>query len=1517
MKRAFIASSLLLFVVIFSSGFSFRDWKDSLNNQVKAEAEKSFSDLFHRKVTIQSAGGRIIGQIDLHQMSVPGLGRAEKVILSYNPIKYAWARGDMVPALSKITVVNGNIQVERAVSGEWNILSIFQGDGGKSTPPPPFRGIVEFKNCRAEINDQRGLGPEPKPFTAELSGLGGSIDLRRPEKIKFFLAATDPQPAKVKGQVEVKTGQFQLNISAKKLDLAKWAEYLNLANVNGKADIALQIDPAKTKGSLKLFRAAIWGQELDGLLKLTFRNNLLVLETDKTTLNRGTLQASLKINLGGKEPIIDYSGRVARLNLTELAQKSPGLEGLASGNLSLAGPLSHLTGKISAQLDRALVFGQKMDSFSSSFTLRNGDFYLESLNATGQEALINARGSVSRNLVFDLQAEASGLRLSGQGPLGKQQATVKKFFGRVVFKLDEYFLSSPLKNLFASGEAELVNCLLGEQRIDEAAGKLAIGGGLIIIDNAKLKNGQTKVVLTGQTGVGVSTGLYLTAPNARLDDLRIINHFLPVEMADPTGSASIEIKVEGQLPKETNFSSLEPLLDLSANASIELSQAEIAGLPIVSAKLKSTWQNRTLTLGNSTIIFPESSLQLNASYQAGGNLAAAATGTVNLDHLNKLSASYGKLGGRLGFGLTINGPIENPGFATTFWLQHFHFNALGFDQISGSLSRQDNTFSLSSPLLLKNGKDEYWLSGALTLEADHPADSSLALELRTKKISLANAWRQTFIILGEVLRRSAVTAQGVSQKVNLSKLRLSAPATDRLYHSNGDKLVTVLQNWRGPQPNTTTPLTAAPEEKLDGELTADLRLTGTLSDPIGAFTANIDNGVLRDFQFDNLNLVGGFDNQSVQMKSALLSKAKGQISASGRYQYSNDLNFNFLAKEFPLDILQVIFPKKLFKGAFNSAVTLSGPLDNVDFSVTAKTGKVSLANINYDRVDLAAAKVGDHLSLEQFTLTQGGATSSCSGEVDFSRPGSLNLRAVLKGETLGLLNLFTNQLEWKSGSSYLAANLGGTIDQPELSGSLFVRNGNIRLLELDSELQNLQVQAAVDNNILNFSKLAADWRGKTTRDVPNTLNLSGTINLNNLLAQKNSLYLDLSLQPVRLYLFFPATLTGWIIANDISLKGPLSLEYSQGPLLSGRLDLSDAVIYLSRPAAAGGKPFPLNLQLETNFAKNVYATLGDVATLDLSNVFMNLEINGRLLIGGALAEPRLAGKIMVKRGTINIFNREFTLLSQDAQKKYFPYDPSRLEDNFAHFAGEEGPEGVLPQLNITASTKIENQEKDAGGQTVKKEVNVLARLKGTLGAKEESRALKIALQGFSEDKTKSPAEMSPAAYSDQDLKVMLLPDFIKQLAGINQPGAATSNTETNAIVADYLSSRVQTLLFRSIERQAEQALGLESLKLDYNFGPSFRQAIGATQPSGYEKEKPAWTVGFTKGFFDRLYLEVNSVGYNQPQSNTNAALNAFNYQLTYKLDPVWSIIYYREPVNYYQPITGNQKISLKAGFYLW
>jgi len=1629
---------LLLIVSLFASAFSVKEWKGALYDRIKSDAEKSFSDLFQRHVTIQSAGGIIVGQIILKEVSIPEIGRVPKLILSFNPLKFVYTKGDIVASLTKITLVDGELKLERNKADRWNVLSLLPKPSAPKAPAPsPLAFRLVLKNCSLSYLDQIGFRQMPKEFKTKIEKVNGEVDLRHKDKLKFNFSARLPEALKASGSFNFQTGKYEMNVSVNKLNLEKWGNYVvPLADLDfreGTADILLRLSPpkikgwitslvgkitlnnaagrfqthnfggvsgnlfiadeslafsnlnaeidriptvvngriydfsklklalsvtlkdaelkilssllpqtrdldirGKTSGDLKVIgnllapqiegkttfsKAEVFQQKITGATFFSFKDNLLSAEADITDLYKGTASLKIFLDLAKKEPLLNLKGKFSNLNLTTLSQDSPGIEGRTDGLLEISGPLNHLTGKLSAAFTQASVFGQPVKDLSASFRIINGDFHLQSLVAKSGDVIFSSRGKISRDLTFDLQTEASGWRLSGKGILGKMQATVSKFKGSMLWKWGPEFLAAPLKNLYASGEATLSDGQIGEQSFDLAQGKIDIGGGKIQIEDAFVRKDDSILRVSGPTGIGTPTRLKISGEKLNLENLKIVNYVLPPEVKDPKGLASLEVEITGAISQETRITSFDPLLDLKVNGTLILSNGSIAKIPVSRLQAKFSWRDRSLFISDGRLEMPDSTLSLYIESRKDQTINVSLEGNADLSLFQPLTKKYGRISGRAGLNLKLVGKIEQPMLAASFLANDLRFNEIYFDSISGSLSLYRNQLQLLQPVSFKSGNDLYTLSGNASFVPENPGESDIDLELKILKADLSSAYRLFGNLQGEVQRRLSLPEEGKAIKINPANFSLPSYQTFwrrgnvLFYSANGEKSY-FLKSWGASRLEFEKSLAAAPAENLGGRLAGDFQLKGKIQNPSGKFMLQLTKGYFRDFTFDEFSIAAALKNQEIKIEKALLLKDRGTISARGSYNFNGKLSLNTVANNMPLDVLQLLFPRKEFKGVFNLNADFEGPLENLRIALAAAGNNLTLAGINFDKAALSLSKRDNHFFLRELSLLQKNLVSGAYGSVD---PGEINLDLNLKGDAVGLINLFTNEIQWIKGTSLISAEVRGTPEDPKINGQINLTKGIVYVKALDSNISNLEGKAAIKNNLLRIEALTGTWAGIKTRGVPNPLGLSGTIDLGKMFAGKGMVDFNLAFSPAHLYIAFPNLYTGSMRVRDISLQGPFNFDFSQGPVLKGKVEVDNALITISQAGAPAGKVFPLAFDLEANLTKNVYAAMGNVGTVNLSNILMNLEIAGEgIQISGDLKAPILLGKILIKRGTINIFNREFTLLSPETQKKYFPYDAEKIQDNIASFSGEEGPAGIMPRLNLISSINVENLEKDQSGTYVKKKVNILARLQGTMGAKTEEEGLKIALSAFTEDRTKSPPEMVPAAYSEQDLKVMLLPDFIKALVGVGQPEeAGKPKVDSNLVLADYLNSWGQTLLFRSLEREAEKTLGLESLTLEYNFGPQLREAMGVKkEPAGFEEEKPAWTVGFAKALFDRLYVDVRySQGTEQAKGST--ASTTFNYQLTYKLSAIWSIIYYREPASLTELITGYQKVTLKAGFTLW
>jgi hypothetical protein len=1634
MKKVLLLISLLC-VVVFTSAFSVVEWRDSIYQQIKTETIKALKDNLKKDVSIGKVEGRIVGQVVFHDVIIPGFAKAKKIYVNYGLIKFAYKR-DVIPAISKITIVGGDFEVRRDRSDRLNVLHLLpEGEPG-GPPPPPFRAKLIFKNCRVNYRDYKGFRKSFAFFGEKMRDVNGSIDFGKKDRIKMNLSGKidekpSPTIARIKASVDFKKEKFKYTISAQRLDLKKWGNYLiafdPLSFKGGKVNLSLTLStpkiqgrPFSINGDFSFFNASaelgefvaektsgkmllndqgltlkdsstemnglrikasgqlldfarqnldftlsfndgdlrnlvsifpqtrnldlsgrgnasfrlhgtvlapkasgkisvrpgkFYAQEFSGNANFNFSQKLLKIDIPNIRLKKGSLAGSCQIDFSKESPTLLVNSHLKEVDLASAAQDVPGIAGSISGELTLAGPLNKLRGELSADLSQAEFLGQPIEKTSARFIIKDGEVLLEHLTATSKTALIRSSGTITRDLNFDFRANAQGIELSGKGLLGKMEATVDSFEGSIGWKLDEAFIASPLKKLKAAGKIALSNGQIGEQSFDLATGNIHLGDGLLRIEDVTFKRKESSLKASGQTGLGYPTHLEITGEQIDLEDLKIANIILPKEAKNPGGKASINILITGDISRETHLTSFDPLLDLNASGEVSLINGKLADLKVNRCAINFKWQNRTLSFPECILETPNSKVNLNLTYENGKKLKGSLTGIIDFFEFRKFTTKYGRLGGKLGLNLVAEGPSPNPNFAATFWIDDFRLNDLEFKNVEGSLAYSQNILTVTKPLVFRNGENEFKISGRADLSAlqtEKPDEAYLDLGLEIIQAELSSALRLIEKINNEYSRRFYAPTAGGKARINLAALALPSlqQFTDRgrlnLYRKNG-KTEYFLKTWNSLYRTEAKAEIEPEEDHLGGALKGKISLRGKINNLSGKFKGEVEEGFYQNYAFDKLQLEASLRGNQIKIEKLELAKKMGKLSAQGEISGDGKLDLKLIAKSMPLDILKIFFDQE-FKGEFNMRAALAGRLEDPQLSASVSGKNLTFSGVHFDKASIALTKTNGHIFIHEFSLQDDGNLSSISGTIDLSPPGSLNLEARLKDNAVGLFNLVSKDVKWVRGKADASLKIQGPLLGPRIDGELSMKDAAIYVKAIDSEIKKIKGGAKIENNLAKIPALTGIWQGERTKGYQNFVGLAGSIDLSRIFSENKMVTLNLALSPSQFYVTLPNLFTGAVSIKKAHLFGPLSFDLSSGPTLVGQAEVNNAIINVSKRANGKKKIFPLTYDLDLVLDQNVYVVMGDVATFDLSNIFMSLEIMcDDLKLTGTSAHPSLLGKIALERGTVTIFNREFSLLSHAQQEKYYLLNPDKIKDNIAHFTGEKGEEGIRPDVTITAKVDVEEAEEDESGELNKKKVTILSRLKGVIGATDQERGLQISFDSFVENRDKKPLL---ASYSEQEVKVMLLPDFIKSLTGVSKG----EEVDANLVVADYISSRFQTFIFRGIERELEQRFGLESLTLEYNFGKDIRQAMGVTEKRLLEEERPDWRVGFVKGFFDKFYLDVK---YSQANLETGRVETYLNYELTYKLSPIWSIIYYRDPSSPQELISGDEKITLKAGFSFW
>jgi hypothetical protein len=371
--------------------------------------------------------------------------------------------------------------------------------------------------------------------------------------------------------------------------------------------------------------------------------------------------------------------------------------------------------------------------------------------------------------------------------------------------------------------------------------------------------------------------------------------------------------------------------------------------------------------------------------------------------------------------------------------------------------------------------------------------------------------------------------------------------------------------------------------------------------------------------------------------------------------------------------------------------------------------------------------------------------------------------------------------------------------------------------------------------------------------------------------------------------------------------------------VKGTLNLSEGNLYLPSGTNHKNEDLYFKYDLTLNLGKGINIGGGNAAAIDLRNIILNLGAVGEnLQVLGDTAEPRIIGTVKFTEGSLSILSRDFTLLTLSEQEKYYPYDRNKLSENTAAFKGLAA-EGTIPSLNITALAKVINYKEQASstggsGTTTtydKEEISIISHVTGMPFVKDERRGIKIAFEGFKEDTTQKPAQITPANYTEQEIKVLLLPDFLKGPLGLAKGNVDPD--EAGKIIDNYVNNYIRSAFVQKIERNLEKNLGLESLTLEYNFGKELRRGVTGTSVRSSSSDASKVGIGAVKGFFDRFYIAVK---YSQllGESVDQTQSQLFNYELICKLSKMWAISYYQEPALINNATLGYSRITLNGGY---
>lgn len=1506
--------------------------KNPVYEFLRVEIEKQASAALGREVSIGAVSGNLVTSVTLRDVAI---ARGKKISdgkiihvrrarVGYNAIRGAVAR-DMLQALTSIHLEGPDVYVEHGADGSWNFEKLIPMEEGAPGPIPVFRARISVADGRALFVDKKGFAaPLSSDFEMSVKQIDGAANFSRTDRISFrFSGRTQEGPIKVDGTFFFSDMRTDLKLVAEDILLDRWNPYLAIPvakdipmSGNADADLYMSTVPQlKLRSSIVLKKALLYGRPAKGGISINLDKKGLDLSLQKAQFCSGGISGTITADLSRKNALISGTFDLSGTDLHQASQV-PGIYGRASGRLGIGGPVSAL--KLSGRLsfDKGEAFGQEIEGLSAAASIDQGEIAIDNIRLYAGQRSAVLSGRVGRDKSFVFESSISGFELRNSDILSGVNVLVESFQGKVSGRFDEPTMQHPLKNIEADGMLLLSSGRIGSQRIRRAQGRVKLSRGVFESEGFSVVLESSGLLISGSIGIDHRSDLSIIGRNMDLSDLKIIDDLLPEGAKGVSGTGDLIVAVGGYVTESPELYRAISTLDISLEAAAINSSIGIKS--IKSARLAARWESGALEIRDLHIETPDSMLRASGRMDTREGLSGIYEGDIFLSDLAPVIQRYAKLLGRLSFKGVLSGTVREPVASMRFSAQDINFNNIKFDLMSGEAGYKSGAFYLEDPSVLIYGGDSYNLFGNISPGTSGPAYSG---GIYTDKGNLSSLLAMGNALYQEYSKRTHQHQEVPDPPLYVPDVKKSMDASGK-YILFGSKNG-FLREWQEAVSKKQAEDTEGPFwTNLTAEAPLGLRaeFSGTPDKLALSASFNISAGRISSYAFDSIRGAVSLDGSALVLDNVSVQKRLGSLSVHGQADLAGPLDLKISSENFDVAGLDsaLAFPVQI-EGLADLNASLSGTFSDPEINCKFTARNAGVANIFLDQVEGHLKLGSGQLEIDRLIMTAKGQVASMEGVIPFVKDKEIALDLNLNGENVGLLASLIKGVRWDSGSGSAMIKASGTIDRPRIDGFLSVQNAVVDIDQLKTSAYNFDADILFDGHRMTVNKFSGVFSGDRTGLKPLPFSAAGYMDFSESFGHAKRTDIDLRIADTSGYIDIPEIYSGEFSISGSSLKGPLVLpggaSAGRNMIVRSSISLREGSVFLPK---GGGADIPKpNIEFDVSAAigKNVRLVQGaggQALSMDLAN--MNLEIYGEeLLLTGTMSAPVVNGNVQIKSGNLSILGREFIIVGEYDQEKYFGSDRSSIIANEAVFYGGEKPYSAMPYIRLTAKSEIISftRSKTEDRSVHKDTTMVITRISGMPFVQEQSRMIALSFYAFKLDNEKSPPELVPADYDQNRIRLMLLPDFLKSGLGVSE-GDVDDGIDANAIIVDYLNARLQSYLLRGITSRVEQALGLESFTLDYNFGRDLEKILPTKRGEYGVNDTPQFGVGFVKGVFDNVFIQVR---YAQALEQSSFISNmSLNYQITWKATRYYSFVYYREPVTFQEQDSTYYKMTLQSQY---
>lgn len=1261
-------AALVCAVLAFLSGGGYLGWQanhEAIMADVKSVLVSEVADATKAHLTLdalvlESPFAARADNVSLHTKDGEQLASVKTVTVRFNPIAILWNMDEPVRIVREIALEQPSIYLSQKADGGWNVESLLGEEESSDMTLESRISVTEGEVCLA-MNDALW----------QVTDVEGTLDLLADSVYEFDMTCKEGGASLgVKGRWG--DASSAAAVEAKDVAIARYAPILpsewkryapsgtitegNLVLKGSADDIVVSGEVALADGAFCYDDIA--ATELAG--RISFSPEKIGLNVAGNVMAQA-VSVNGDVILDRPQTELNLNVHSDRFDLGAIPKLDLPISGMAKVDAKIIGTVDDIAVDATVEAD-GRAYGYDFRNLAAKVGFMSDILIVRELTADAFDGRLVMQGA------YDINKDMYG-------------------FEAAVHQADAALFNEYVPDLI--GRASLHMTVGGYGAEPDLKGRLVMANGQylqkdftnLIIDFAK-RDGQIQVAgASVETEQGARLALFGTIENDRLD-MRAIGSEVPLSWLHNEETCAGGIDVEAVIGGT--------LSDPTAQMKIHANEGAILRQPFDRMEGYAEYQGGEVKIRDFVL----------RNYQYGMDSGHTIQGTIGITGEKKLDlyvdtkkiraeALSGwidmdtKLTGNLDNQLHVTGTLDQPILSGDYTLRDGSFGNLLIAGSNGKYSLDEKGFHIED-MRISSLNTEVELKGDITPSRD------IDLRIRAVDVEIERLYLDMpYAILGRAtfygklegsldspMFKGAVRSDGLNFNGTLLKdikgyvtvhnkvltiPEFSFSEGDGQYRFDGIVRFDETKKMEGKfvtEGGHLGPLLAVfdiPDAGIDGALTGDITIGGTMNDPNIHVQGVMTDGLIKgEHPLTDVAIDAALNGNVITVNKFHGKQNQGILAIEGTADLNGELDLEMAGSHIDAEILTDWFDLGIdTEGEMDFAVQLAGTMEQPYANASVEIADVGIAATKFDRL-VGMFVVDDRmLRINQLLLSKGEYRASAYGIVPFGAvikredliveaDDEIDVTLQLDNADLRVLALLSDEVEDGIGPMTGAVRVGGTIDDPRFYGDVNIENGTIQLKQIKSPLENTFLNIAFDGKTITLRELSGMMGG-------------GTVSAYGEATMVGNTWDD----------FHASMMFDQFTVDSLYYKGPISgsLIFADGermPKLSGDIEIKNATIDIP--------PIPETEESDWDMALDVTVEAKDKVRLYNSYLY-DLWIDGRAHFGRTMKYPETEGLFKVKRGTVSYLNTDF-----------------KVQEGWAKF---DQVVSFVPSVHLKAETKID------------------------------------------------------------------------------------------------------------------------------------------------------------------------------------------------------------------------------------